>query len=88
MFGGPSLFTGVEGTPGVTTAKLYSGVGAYFVFEAVFKFKYDIGLGVDIFGELSTKRNMGGAKLILYFSSAYRGIKGNYNPNVRSENRR
>lgn len=88
LFGGPSLFTGVEGTPGVTAAKLYTGMGAYFCFEAVFKFKYDIGLGFDIFGELGTKRSVGGAKIVLYFSSAYRGLKGNYNPHVRSENRR
>lgn len=88
LFGGPSLFTGVAGTPGVTAAKVYTGVGVYACFEAVFKIRYDIGLGFDVFAELSAKRNMGGLKVILYFSGAYMGKKGNYNPHVRSESKR
>ncbi len=88
LFGGPALFTGVEGTPGVTDPKLYDGAGAYFCFQAVFKFKYDLGLGFDVFAELSDKRNIGGFKVILFFSGAYQGVKGNYNPHVKSENRR
>jgi hypothetical protein len=88
LFGGPSLFTGVTGTPGVTDPKLYAGVGAYFDFQAVLKLKYDIGLGFDIFADLGTNRSIGGFKIIVFFSSAYRGLKANYNPHVRSENQR
>ena len=88
VFAGPSFFTGVEGTPGITSATYYQGLGAYFCFEAVLKLKYDIGLGIDVFAELSQKQNLGGLKFIFFFSGAYRGLKGNYNPHVRSENRR
>jgi hypothetical protein len=88
IFAGPSVFTGVEGTPGISAPTYYQGIGAYFCFEGIIKFKYDIGLGVDVFAELSPKQNLGGLKFIFFFSSAYRGLKGNYNPHVKSENRR
>lgn len=86
IYGGPSIFTGVEGTPGVTSPTYYEGVGAYFCFQAIVKLKYDIGLGVDVFAELSQKQKLGGIKFIFFFSGAYRGLKGNYNPHVKSEN--
>ncbi len=88
IYGGPSFFTGVEGTPGLTAATYYQGVGAYFCFQSVIKFKYDIGLGIDVFAELSKKQKLGGLKFIFFFSGAYRGLKGNYNPHVKAENPR
>jgi len=88
LFGGPSFFYGVEGTPGITAATYYQGLGAYFCFQAIFKFKYDIGFGVDVFAELSQKQRLGGLKFIFFFSGSYRGLKGNYNPHVKTENPR
>jgi hypothetical protein len=85
IFAGPSIFTGVEGTPGLTAATYYKGLGAYFCFQAILKFKYDIGLGINVFAELSQKQNLGGLKFIFFFSGSYRGLKGNFNPHVRSE---
>ncbi len=86
IYGGPSVFTGVEGTPGLTAATYYEGVGAYFCFQSVIKIKYDIGLGIDVFAELSKKQKLGGLKFIFFFSGAYQGLKGNYNPHVKAEN--
>ena len=87
LFAGPSFFTGVDGTPGVTGPTIYSGVGAYFCFQAIFKIKYDLGIGFDVFADLADKREMGGIKLILFFSGAYRGVKQNFNPHVKAEKR-
>ena len=69
-----------------TPPHFYGGVGAYFCFQAVFKIKYDLGFGFDIFADVGTKRQIGGFKFILFFSGSYRGTKKNYNPHVKSEN--
>lgn len=87
-FVGPTYFSGVEGTPGVTAASFYSGFGAYACVQAITKFTYDIGFGLEAFGEISRKQKMAGIKAVFFFSGAYRGLKRNYNPNVRSENAR
>ena len=87
VFAGPSIFTGVTGTPGVTDPAFYNGWGAYFSLQAVSKFiSYDIGLGGELFADLSEKQRIVGFKIILFFSGAYRGLKGPINPNVRAEN--
>lgn len=88
IYAGPCYFTGVEGIPGLTTASFYDGFGGYLSLQAITKFTYDIGFGAELFGEVNYKQSMGGIKFILFFSGAYRGKKGNYNPNVRSESRR
>jgi hypothetical protein len=87
-FIGPTYFTGVEGTPGVTAASFYNGFGAYACLQAIAKFTYDIGFGLEAFAEISYKQSMAGIKAVFFFSGAYRGLKRNYNPNVRSENPR
>lgn len=84
FFGGPTYFTGVEGVVG-SPANFYDGFGAYLSAQAVYKLKYDIGIGLELFGEISYKQGMGGLKIIVFFSGSYRGLKKNYNPNVRSE---
>lgn len=84
---GPSFFTGVQGTPGVTDPTFYNGWGAYICLQAVSKFvAYDIGLGGELFAEFSEKQNIFGFKIVAFFSGSYRGVKRNYNPNVRAEN--
>lgn len=86
VFLGPSFFTGVKGIPGQTDPELYEGIGAYISAQAVSKFvAYDIGAGVELFADISAKQNLAGVKLIVFFSSAYRGVKKYYNPNVRPQ---
>jgi len=82
---GPCYYIGVEGIP-PAPATDYEGFGAYASAQAVTKFAYDIGLGLELFAELSAKQTLSGFKIIVFFSGAYRGVKKNYNPNVRSEN--
>lgn len=86
VFAGPTVFTGVTGDPLVGLPEFYSGVGGYISGQAVMKFTYDIGIGLEIFAEANYRQVMSGFKIVLFFSGAYRGPKRNYNPNVRSEN--
>jgi hypothetical protein len=89
-FAGPTWFTGVvpftDPVTGNTRPDFYSGFGGYACLQAVNKFYYDFGLGLELFGDISYKQSTFGFKIILFFSSAYRGPKRNYNVNVRSEN--
>lgn len=75
IFAGPTYFTGVEGTPGITLPQFYDGFGAYASAQAITKFTYDIGFGVELFGEINYKQTIGGLKFIFFFSGAYRGTK-------------
>lgn len=59
-------------------ATVYNLVGGYAAIEAVYKFKYDIGLGGQIFCDYNQVQMVYGVRLIAYFSSAYRGIKYGY----------
>jgi hypothetical protein len=84
IYAGPTYFTGVEGAAGAP-ASFYDGFGVYLSAQAIYKVKYDIGLGLEFFGDVSYKQVMSGLKIIVFFSGSYRGLKKNYNPNVRSE---
>lgn len=86
IFLGPTYYTGVEGTPGVTDPILYKGVGGYLSVQAVSKFvAYDVGLGGELFADLSIQQSIVGIKLIAFFSGAYRGKQGYFNPHVRKK---
>ena len=50
-------------------------VGGYACVEAVYKFKYDLGLGGQIFCDYNEVQIVYGVRIVAYFSSAYRGIK-------------
>jgi hypothetical protein len=52
-----------------------SAMGAYVNIQAVYKFKYDVGIGVELFADISQLQQMYGGKIILFFSGAYRGEK-------------
>jgi hypothetical protein len=82
---GPSYSWGVEGEIG-SPPRFYRGFGGYISAQAITKLTYDIGLGLELFSDISRKQQILGFKVITFFSSAYRGEKRNYNPNVRSEN--
>lgn len=57
---------------------VYNQVGGYAVIEAVYKFKYDVGIGGQLFCDYNQIQMIYGARILLYFSSAYRGIKYGY----------
>lgn len=86
-FAGANYFTGVEGVAG-SPPVFYQGAGGYACIQAVSKFTYDIGLGIELFVDVSKRQNMFGFRIIAFFSGSYRGPKRNFNPNVRSENPR
>ncbi|MBI2721856.1 MAG: hypothetical protein HYX39_06745 [Bacteroidetes bacterium] len=88
-FAGLSYYTGVIGgldTSGKSVAVYYAAPGLYISGQAITKLSYDIGIGLEIFGEVSKFQAIAGFKIILFFSGAYRGLKKNYNPHVRAEN--
>ncbi len=85
---GPTYFTGVYGIEdsvgsGIFRPIFFEGIGAYANCGIVKKITYDIGIGIEGFGEINKYQFHGGIKLIFFFSGAYRGIKRNINPNVR-----
>lgn len=54
---------------------VYNELGAHACIEAVYKFKYDVGLGGQIFCDYNQVQMVYGVRLIVYLSGAYRGIK-------------
>lgn len=88
---GLSFFYGVlaiEDSTYGTIPYYYSSPGVYFSAQAVTKFTYDIGIGIEGFGEYSPEQRTLGIKFILFFSGSYRGPKKNFNPHVKAENRK
>lgn len=61
-------------------ATVYNKVGGFAAIEAVYKFKYDVGIGGQIFCDYNQVQMVYGVRLIVYFSGAYRGIKYGYAP--------
>lgn len=86
IFAGPSYHTGVVGDVASGLPIFYQNFGIYGGAQAVRKISYDIGLGVELFGDISNRQRIVGLKAIVFFSGAYRGLKKNFNPHVRSEN--
>ncbi len=58
-------------------------IGAYASVQAIYKLKYDVGIGIEIFGDISGLQKMAGGRIIFYFSGAYRGIKRGYKANPK-----
>lgn len=54
---------------------VYNRVGAYGCLEAVYKIKYDVGIGGQIFCDYNEVQTVYGVRVIVFFSGAYRGIK-------------
>jgi hypothetical protein len=86
-FIGPSFSTGVDGVP-PDPPVYYNAMGGYVSIQGVTKFLYDVGIGLELFGDISQVQQMFGFKIVAFFSGAYRGAKKNVNPHVRSENPR
>lgn len=77
-FVGPSysyFVTGSTDTSGVFTVKSNNTLGGYIVLQGVYKVKYDVGIGLELFADISPLQKMAGARVICYFSGAYRGMK-------------
>jgi hypothetical protein len=77
-FAGPSFSyfaTGSTDTAGVFTVSYHNALGGYVCLQGVYKIKYDVGIGIELFADISAQQKMVGAKAILYFSGAYRGEK-------------
>jgi hypothetical protein len=55
--------------------KVYSEFGAYACVEAIYKIKYDVGLGGQVFCDFNRVQLVYGVRLIAYFSSSFRGVK-------------
>lgn len=59
-------------------ATVYNEAGLHASVEAVYKFKYDVGIGMQVFCDYNQVQMVYGVRLIAYFSGAYRGIKYGY----------
>jgi len=56
-------------------ATVYNELGVHACVEAVYKIKYDVGIGGQIFCDYNQVQMVYGVRIIAYFSGAYRGIK-------------
>lgn len=54
---------------------VYNRVGGHACIEAIYKIKYDVGIGGQIFCDYNDVQFVYGVRLVAYFSGAYRGIK-------------
>ena len=54
---------------------VYNELGGFAVIEAIYKIKYDVGIGGQVFCDYNRVQMVYGVRLVLYFSGAYRGIK-------------
>ncbi len=66
-------------------ATVYNLMGGYAAIEAVYKIKYDIGIGGQIFCDYNQVQMVYGVRFIAYFSSSYRGIKYGYRAPVKKK---
>jgi hypothetical protein len=77
-FIGPSysrFVTGYTDTSGTTYVTPHEVFGGYICLQAIYKPKFDLGIGAELFADISGEQKMAGARLVLYFSGAYRGEK-------------
>ena len=80
-FIGPSysyFVTGTTDTAGYLTVTPHSLFGGYLSLQSVYKIKYDVGLGLELFADINAGQKMAGVRVICFFSSAYRGEKRGY----------
>ena len=70
-FGGLSFSHGY--TKRDTDFYYYNDPSLYVSAQLIKKLTYDVGGGIEIFGELSLRQFLGGFRFIIYFSGAYKG---------------
>lgn len=54
---------------------VYDRFGGYASIEAIYKIKYDVGIGGQIFCDYNEVQMIYGVRLVAYFSGAFRGVK-------------
>lgn len=59
-------------------AKVYNAAGGYACVEIIYKIKYDVGIGGQLFCDYNEVQMVYGVRLVAYFSGAYRGVKYGY----------
>lgn len=72
-------------TANYNLATVYNELGVHACLEAVYKFKYDIGIGGQLFCDYNQVQMVYGVRVIMYFSGAYRGIKYGYRAPVKKK---
>ena len=50
-------------------------LGGYISLQGIYKFKYDLGIGVELFADINEKQQLFGGRIVVYLSGAYRGEK-------------
>ena len=87
IYGGLNYSYGVYAVPDTGNTfkpRFYDNIGIYTSAQAIKKFTYDIGAGIEVYAEANKTQIMGGIKFILFFSDSFRGAKRNFNPNVKT----
>lgn len=64
-----------DSTGAVVNLPIHNAIGGYVSLQAVYKIKYDVGIGGEIFADYTPLQTMVGCKVIIFFSGAYRGVK-------------
>ncbi|MDI9342023.1 MAG: hypothetical protein QM534_15735 [Sediminibacterium sp.] len=85
LFAGPSFSYGfllIKDTASTTglSPQDYKEIGGYLSTQLVYKLKYDLGIGIELFADYNRKHQLFGGKIILFFSGAYRGYMPGYRP--------
>lgn len=77
-FAGPSysyFVTGVTDTSGLFKVTRHNTLGGYICVQGVYKIKYDVGVGIELFADISSDQKIAGVRIICFFSGSYRGEK-------------
>jgi hypothetical protein len=74
-FAGVSYSTGYAKVGDTVYTRHFTQPGIYAQIEAVKKITYDVGIGAALYGDWNQEQAIFGARLVLYFSGAYRGKK-------------
>lgn len=77
-FAGPSLsyyYRPLKDTLNYDISKLYNDFGAYMAVQAIYKIKYDVGIGAELFADYNRTQFIPGGRIVLYFSGAFRGVR-------------
>ena len=73
-FAGLAVSTGYKKKNDIFNTDLtYTAPGLYTCIQFVKKLTYDTGLGLSLFYDINPYQNIGGARLDIYFSGAYKG---------------
>lgn len=51
----------------------YESFGGYVCVQGIYKLKYDVGLGLELFADLYKEQQLYGVRFIVFFSGGYRG---------------